>query len=127
MPAPPPLRRLLIPLVLVALAALVASRLRTRPSAVPIAPPEWPPLPASKAPSTVSSTANAAPVVAAPDTTWAPPGDDGACPVGFPVKAKESSGIYHLPDGRFYDRTNADRCYVDAAAAEADGYRRSKT
>jgi hypothetical protein len=76
---------------------------------------------------TVSATANAAPVVAAPDATWAPPGDDGACPVGFPVKVKESSGIYHLPDGRFYERTNADRCYVDATAAEADGYRRSKT
>jgi hypothetical protein len=38
-----------------------------------------------------------------------------------------SSGIFHEPGGRFYDRTRADRCYPTAAAAEADGYRRSKT
>ena len=35
-------------------------------------------------------------------------------------------GIYHLPGGQFYDRTHAERCYVDAAAAEADGYRAAK-
>ena len=37
-----------------------------------------------------------------------------------------SSGIYHLPGGRFYDRTRPERCYVDPAAAEADGYRAAK-
>jgi hypothetical protein len=52
---------------------------------------------------------------------------DGACPVSHPVKAKVGSGIYHLPGGSFYARTRPERCYVDAAAAEADGYRAAKT
>lgn len=51
---------------------------------------------------------------------------DGACPVGHPIKAKDNSRIYHVPGGRFYERTTAERCYVDAAAAEADGYRAAK-
>ena len=57
--------------------------------------------------------------------TWVP-ADDGACPVSHPVKVNGNSGIYHLPGGQFYDRTHAERCYVDAAAAEADGYRAAK-
>jgi hypothetical protein len=51
---------------------------------------------------------------------------DGACPATHPVKVNGSSGIYHVPGGQFYERTNAERCYVDAAAAEADGYRAAK-
>lgn len=56
---------------------------------------------------------------------WVAP-TDGACPVGHPVKAKLASGIFHVPGGTLYDRTRPDRCYVDAAAAEADGLRASK-
>ena len=56
---------------------------------------------------------------------WVPP-TDGACPVGHPVKAKLTSGIFHVPGGTLYDRTVPDRCYVDATAAEADGLRASK-
>jgi hypothetical protein len=52
---------------------------------------------------------------------------DGACPTSHPVKAKEASGIYHLPGSSVYARTRPERCYVDAAAAEADGYRAAKT
>ena len=51
---------------------------------------------------------------------------DGDCPASHPVKAKLSSGIYHLPGGLSYDRTHPDRCYRDAAAAEADGLRPAK-
>jgi len=51
---------------------------------------------------------------------------DGACPVSHPIKANANSRIYHQPGGRFYDRTQAERCYADAAAAEADGYRAAK-
>jgi hypothetical protein len=51
---------------------------------------------------------------------------DGACPASHPVKAKLASGIFHVPGGGNYDRTNADRCYLDAAAAERDGLRPSK-
>lgn len=57
---------------------------------------------------------------------WAPP-VDGECPPGYPVKANDNSGIYHLPGGRSYERTVAERCYATAEAAEADGYRQSKT
>ncbi len=38
-----------------------------------------------------------------------------------------SSGIFHVPGGRFYERTHADRWYATGEAAEADGYRQSKT
>ncbi len=54
------------------------------------------------------------------------PIEGGACPTSHPVKAKTSSGIFHVPGGANYDRTKADRCYVDADAAEADGLRPSK-
>lgn len=57
--------------------------------------------------------------------TWTDP-VDGECPDGFPVKAKLSSGIYHLPGNGNYDRTSPDRCYRDAEAAESDGLRASK-
>jgi hypothetical protein len=52
--------------------------------------------------------------------------DDGACPTSHPVKAKLSSGIYHVPGGLNYERTKADRCYATPDAAEVDGLRASK-
>jgi hypothetical protein len=63
--------------------------------------------------------------VASDGLTWVEPAD-GACPVSHPVKANATSGIYHEPGGQFYERTRPERCYVDAAAAEADGYRAAK-
>jgi hypothetical protein len=60
-------------------------------------------------------------------TAWVAAGEGLEPPAGFPVKVKVSSGIFHVPGGRFYDRTNADRFYATADAAEADGYRRSKS
>ena len=99
----------------------------------PAQPPHWPDWPeranatdksgASSAadPATTTSTSDAA------EPVWLPANDDGSTPAGHPVKVKESSGIFHVPGGRFYDRTTPDRCYPTAAAAEADGYRRSKT
>ena len=51
---------------------------------------------------------------------------DGVCPASHPVKGKLASGIFHEPGGRNYERTRADRCYVDATAAESDGLRPSK-
>ena len=63
--------------------------------------------------------------VATAAATWVAP-VDGACPDGFPVKANDNSGIYHLPGGRFYARTVPERCYATAEDAEADGYRRAK-
>jgi len=58
-------------------------------------------------------------------TKWVAP-VDGACPEGFPIKANDNSGIFHVPGGRFYERTVPERCYADADDAEADGYRRAK-
>lgn len=54
------------------------------------------------------------------------PTADGECPDGYPIKAKLSSKIFHSPGQLNYDRTTPDRCYVDAAAAEADGMRAAK-
>jgi len=62
---------------------------------------------------------------AADDQAWVAP-TYGACPTSHPVKANANSGIFHVPGGRFYDRTQAERCYVDATAAEADGFRAAK-
>jgi hypothetical protein len=58
-------------------------------------------------------------------SAWVEP-DGGACPATHPVKAKLASGIFHVPGGANYDRTNADRCYLSVEAAESDGLRPSK-
>ncbi len=52
--------------------------------------------------------------------------ENGACPASHPVKAKLASGIFHVPGGSNYERTQADRCYVNAEAATHDGLRASK-
>ena len=61
-----------------------------------------------------------------PTQAWVEPKVDGSCPATHPIKAKLASGIYHRPGGANYTRTKPDRCYVDEAAAEADGLRSSK-
>lgn len=67
----------------------------------------------------------AAPPRSSPPPVWVAP-VDGACPDGYPVKLNESSGIFHVPGGRFYQRTIPERCYATAAGAAADGYRQAK-
>ncbi len=59
------------------------------------------------------------------DATWMAP-VDGACPDGFPIKAKLSSGIFHLPGMAAYGRTHPDRCYASADDAITDGLRAAK-
>ena len=64
--------------------------------------------------------------VAAPSLPpWVEP-QDKACPPTHPVKAKQSSNIFHVPGGLNYDRTVPDRCYRDEAAAIADGFVKSR-
>lgn len=95
--------------------------------------PEWPPLDPSPSTDTtaprtlVGEHQSAKPANPAETTpaTWVEP-VDGACPEGYPIKANDNSGIFHVPGGRFYDRTVPERCYADAGDAEADGYRRAK-
>ena len=62
---------------------------------------------------------------ARPPSPWLDP-VDGACPTGYDIKAKLSSGIYHVPGMVNYARTTPDRCYASPEAAEADGLRPAK-
>jgi hypothetical protein len=75
----------------------------------------------------VGEAARATPTVTAtaPGDTWVLP-VDATCPVSHPVKANESSGIYHLPGGLSYDRVVPERCYRTPADAESDGFRAAK-
>lgn len=76
----------------------------------------------------VGDTADTAPVgTSAPtDRSWVESDDEGNCPDGYPIKANMKSKIFHSPGQLNYDRTNPDRCYIDSAAAEADGLRPAK-
>jgi hypothetical protein len=82
-----------------------------------------PPGPAAAAPVATATTTDSA---ARPNGSgWVDP-VDGQCPDGYPVKANDNSGIFHVPGGRFYARTVPERCYANAADAVADGYRPAK-
>ena len=129
------MRRLLRALTRLSLLAAVAAlvyRVRQRRSRAPIegASPVWPPLVVpEEEPPDVSANGFATPLAeepAPPAETWLLPDDDSACPASHPVKAKLGSGVFHLPGMMHYDRTKPDRCYPDAASAEADGLRQAK-
>jgi len=96
--------------VLVGLTAAVALRMRRpgRGGAV-LVNEEWPPV----------SRRTEAP------KAWVAP-EGRACPASHPVKAKLSSGRFHMPGMAVYDRTIPDRCYATAEAAEVDGLQRAK-
>ena len=130
--------------ILGGIAAALAKAFGPRPPAPAAAPSPssptpkaWPPLqpvPASEdrpaAPSTKLQPDPDAPSAPAarptdPAGAWVEP-EGGACPTSHPVKAKLGSKIFHLPGMLNYDRTNPDRCYRDAEAAEADGLRPAK-
>ncbi len=106
-------RTALLTLLTLAVVAAISSLRRRNELAEPVAAPEWPEFDRIES--------------GAPATTWVPAAGDDVVPDGFPVKVKVSSGIFHVPGGRFYERTKADRWYATTGAAEADGYRRSKT
>lgn len=98
------------------------------PAAVPTRTREpWPPLtrdPSAAAPPIARPVPDPA-APAAGSKVWVEP-SGGVCPTSHPVKAKMTSKIFHVPGGLSYDRTNPDRCYADAAAAEGDGLRMAK-
>ena len=145
------IRRSLWLLLIGAVGGAVYSYWRDRAVVEPAGPPEWPPLPTPEpatapaapdptpAPSPAPQSSNAAAsfvnaLVDAPEARssdgdaggWVEPQDDGSCPVSHPIKANDNSGIFHVPGGRFYDRTKPERCYQSADAAVADGYRQAK-
>ncbi len=95
----------------------------------------WPPIPPLAEDPPPAPVATPSPAeddgvasTAVPDDArlWVEPDAQGGCAPSHPVKAKMSSGVFHLPGMANYERTNADRCYTDAAAAEADGLRQAK-
>jgi hypothetical protein len=55
-----------------------------------------------------------------------PPASEDDCPDYAPIKGNQQSGIYHEPDGAYYDETDPEECFATAADAEAAGYRASK-
>jgi len=110
------IQRLLVLAGIGVIAWAILRKLEAEEPAPSTGPAAWPPLQMSEA----SSAATAPSGGASTDPA------DGSCPASHPIKGKRSSGIYHVPGGRFYERTRADRCYADAAAAEADGLRAAK-
>jgi hypothetical protein len=56
---------------------------------------------------------------------WVSPVDDYTCPDGYPIKGS-GKYIYHMPGGRFYDRTRPIRCFATIAEAEAAGFSASR-
>jgi hypothetical protein len=110
------LRRLLrVVIVLGVLVAIVmAWTRRSRGGAIDVALPDVP-LTAPVTPTKPSTT----------PALWRDP-VDGACPPGYEIKAKLSSGIFHEPGMVNYARTTPDRCYASADAAVADGLRPAK-
>lgn len=97
----------------------------------------WPPTPAPRPvptpPKAAAPTETSAAATKSPPTKkatengagWVEP-VEGNCPTTHPVKGKLASLIYHLPGMTAYERTNADRCYRDEDAAQADGLRKAK-
>jgi len=47
---------------------------------------------------------------------------DGSQPAGHPIKGNADSGLYHVPDSPFYDRTVAEVWFKTPEAAEAAGF-----
>ena len=122
-------RRILKLAVIAAAIGALASWLRSRSSEETESSDEedlpWPPIVTvdSDNPSQVTEPNDGSPVE---PRGWLSCDESGNCPDSHHVKAKDSSGLYHVPGGNTYDRTIPDRCYASAEAAEADGYRPSQ-
>jgi hypothetical protein len=134
--------RILLTLGVIATAVYVVTRLAgsrrpsgpSSPNVPPLPRDEWPPLQAVSPEHDHAAPAGTSPVhdpdapevpAGHPAASWVDP-VDGICPTSHPVKAKLASRIFHLPGMLNYDRTAADRCYVDGPSAEADGLRPAK-
>jgi hypothetical protein len=115
------LRKLVLALMVSALVAVVVRALRGDPAPQFAGPHE---VDGGVRPVVVQAVV-ATPVPSDDSATWAEP-IDGDCPPGFPVKAKVTSGIFHVGGGASYDRTRPDRCYRTPAAAEAHGLRAAR-
>ncbi|MBD8080738.1 hypothetical protein [Cellulosimicrobium arenosum] len=72
------------------------------------------------------ASAKTAAVKAAPRPSRTSPASTWNCPSWARVKGNASSMIYHVPGGRWYDRTKPEECFTTTGAARAAGYRPSK-
>ena len=124
----PPLRAIVAPAHCswLVLGGVAFSLVRRRRVTTTVGPAEWPPFEPRLVPSP-EPVLSAEPVPSAGTAEWIVPGPDGAVPDSHPIKVKVTSGIFHVPGGRFYERTTADRLYPSAESAEAAGYRPSKS
>lgn len=75
---------------------------------------------------TISYAEWAATGYATPSVRTIRPASSFACPSWAPIKGNASSGIYHVPGGRYYNATNPEECFRSEAAAVGAGYRRSQ-
>jgi hypothetical protein len=116
-------RRVAWLLLIAMVGAAVIAWIRGRSTPQLGAPPEWPPL----EPIAPDDPGADEPAPAPTASTWVEAAADGAVPEGYPIKVNTRSGVFHVPGGRFYERTNAQRFYATADAAVADGYRQSKS
>ena len=48
--------------------------------------------------------------------------EDGSAPEGYTVKGNADSGLYHEPDGQWYEQTVAEVWFKTAKAAEKAGF-----
>ncbi|MEY2554685.1 MAG: hypothetical protein QOC57_2545 [Ilumatobacteraceae bacterium] len=105
---------------------LAVSRIVTRRQSLAGGAPSSTPTAATRPTSPASGPPTAAtPRATAPSERWVA-SVSGECPAGYPIKANDKSRIFHVPGGRFYDRTVAERCYATQDDAVADGYRPAK-
>ena len=72
----------------------------------------------------VAAFAEVADVVEAPSLPAGAkaPTKTGKAPKGYDVKGNADSGLYHLPDGQWYDATEAEFWFKSAEDAEAAGF-----
>jgi hypothetical protein len=120
------LRRIFLLLVATVVAGGAAVTLRNRRLAAPAPQPQWPPFePAPVEPAPVERIHVG--LVRHDHASFIEPPSSGTVPDEYPIKAKDSSKIFHVPGGTFYERTKADRLYASADAAIDDGYRPSKS
>jgi large subunit ribosomal protein L17 len=55
----------------------------------------------------------------------APANEDGSAPKGYTVKGNADSGLYHEPDGQWFDQTIAEFWFKSAEDAEAAGFKKA--
>ena len=51
--------------------------------------------------------------------------EDGWAPEGYTVKGNANSGLYHEPDGQWYEQTEAEFWFKSAEDAEAAGFKKA--